>query len=888
MKRFFSIAFLLTFSATVFAQPTGYYDPAAGKTGAELKTVLYNIIKGHTSISYDALYEAYKTTDNIIVSGSSNVYDMYSIKADGSANYYYSHQTKTCGNYSSEGDCYNREHSMPQSWFNSSSPMVSDLFHVYPTDGKVNGMRSNYPFGKVGSVTYTSTNGSKLGSSDPATGYTGTVFEPIDEYKGDFARTYFYMATRYENVIASWASNGSAGQILDGTAFPVFKIWYKNLMLQWNQQDPVSPKEITRNDAAYAIQHNRNPYIDHPEYAEAVWGNGTVALSFISSPVTSTTINQIYSYSVKVAGPTGKTFIITAPTKPTWLSLTNGSNGFATLSGTPTSTNLGNNHVVLSLTDGTNTVQQDFMISVLAALPLGISSTPITDVMQGVEYIYNISAQGPAGTIYTITCPTKPAWLTYQSISNGIAKLSGVPAISDIGDHDIKLSVNDGISTVNQEFTITVAENTIVPGGTETFTNITTGSSSYSNISWTGDDGTNWSATLARTDLTSNGPAVCLKNTANTAVQSGSLSGGCGTMSFKTLQAYSGTGGTLTLYINDIQTGSPFAYTTTEQVATFSDVNVAGVFVIKLVNNGNARPIIDDITWTGYNPSENILPTLTNVSNSPLEPTTGQSVTISANIIDSDGTIQEAYVKWGRTSSSLTNQAVMTLVGAEYEAIIPAQSQPGTIYLSVNAKDNSNGVTTILMNYTVTQSNQAPVISNFSCVPQEPTTSQSVVVSATITDSDGTIQEAWVNWGDALNNQPNRIDLVYTSGKYETTIPAQAQAGIVYFSVNANDNLSATSSNQFNYSVTPATYDGYEVNSSKVKIYPNPAKNQITVEVVGLINNVTVSNIIGEKAIIMAYCGSKQIIDISKLKPGIYFVSLTGDEFKSTTRIIIY
>jgi endonuclease I len=256
---------LLLLSLITRAQiPSGYYNAATGLTGAPLKTALYIIIKNHTSLSYDALWTAFQTTDK---KTDGKVWDMYS-------NCSFTFGSDQCGSYSVECDCYNREHSFPQSWFNSNSPMVSDLFHIYPTDGKVNGMRSNYPYGTVGTATYTSGNGSRLGASITA-GYTSIVFEPIDEYKGDFARGYFYMATRYENMIASWQSNTGADEVLNGTAYPCYDPWFLNLLFAWSNADPVSPKEIDRNNAIYtSFQHNRNPYIDHPEYINAVWNLG--------------------------------------------------------------------------------------------------------------------------------------------------------------------------------------------------------------------------------------------------------------------------------------------------------------------------------------------------------------------------------------------------------------------------------------------------------------------------------------------------------------------------------------------------------------------------------------------------------------------------------------
>lgn len=259
---------LLLFSASLFISltfaqiPSGYYDDAQGQSGAQLKTALYQIIKGHSVQSYTpGVWNAFATTD---VKANGKVWDMYS-------NYEWTLGTNQCGTYSGEGSCYNREHSFPKSWFGDVSPMNTDLFHIYPTDGYVNGKRSNYPFGEVSSPSWTSTNGSKLGPNALA-GYSGTVFEPIDEYKGDFARSYFYMATRYEDVISGWNS-----VVLDGSTYPVYTEWYLDMLISWHEQDPVSQKETDRNNAVYAIQHNRNPYIDHPEYVATVWGTASTA-----------------------------------------------------------------------------------------------------------------------------------------------------------------------------------------------------------------------------------------------------------------------------------------------------------------------------------------------------------------------------------------------------------------------------------------------------------------------------------------------------------------------------------------------------------------------------------------------------------------------------------
>ncbi|MFN3445060.1 MAG: endonuclease, partial [Bacteroidia bacterium] len=172
-------------------------------------------------------------------------------------------------------DCYNREHTFPQNWFTSgtSTGPGTDYIQVLPTDGKVNGQRSNWVYGEVGSTSWTSLNGSKLGSSAVA-GVTGTVFEPINAYKGDLARVFLYMVTRYENNMPTWGSlSGSNGlQALEPNTFPSIDLAYLQLMIKWHNQDPVSQKEIDRNNAAYAFQGNRNPFVDSPQFVQRIWG----------------------------------------------------------------------------------------------------------------------------------------------------------------------------------------------------------------------------------------------------------------------------------------------------------------------------------------------------------------------------------------------------------------------------------------------------------------------------------------------------------------------------------------------------------------------------------------------------------------------------------------
>lgn len=275
-KIVFTLAITLATQLAIAQAPTGYYNNATGK-GYELKSQLAEIIsKDYDGKNYDALKGLYRKESpkngfkDMYYEKDNTILDIYSENATGQDPYNYTPGQKECGNYKYEGDCYNREHLIPQSVFSKKSPMVSDAFHIWPTDGKVNGQRSNYPLGVVGKETWTSMNGSKLGSALNAgysEGFSGTVFEPIDEFKGDVARAYFYFVTRYENSgIQSWNF-----AMFDGTKNKVLNNTFLKILLTWHQNDPVSQRELDINDLVYEHQNNRNPFIDHPEYAQQIW-----------------------------------------------------------------------------------------------------------------------------------------------------------------------------------------------------------------------------------------------------------------------------------------------------------------------------------------------------------------------------------------------------------------------------------------------------------------------------------------------------------------------------------------------------------------------------------------------------------------------------------------
>jgi len=244
--------------------PAGYYASALGLRGTALRAALHNIIKNHAAQSYDYALIAFQTTD---VKPNRKVWDLYSDIPGGTPPYEYDFGQTSGG--ANEGAGYNREHMWPQSLFNSAPPMVSDLWIVYPTDAKVNEYRGNWPLGDVSTPTITSLNGSKLGPCSDA-GYTDLAFEPIDAFKGDMVRSCFYVSTRYYTEDVGWATGYS-------TSGADLLPWANTTYLAWHAGDAVSRKEQLRNGAIYVIQNNRNPFVDHPEFAALLFDSTSTA-----------------------------------------------------------------------------------------------------------------------------------------------------------------------------------------------------------------------------------------------------------------------------------------------------------------------------------------------------------------------------------------------------------------------------------------------------------------------------------------------------------------------------------------------------------------------------------------------------------------------------------
>jgi len=241
------------------------YRQLKALAGDTLRQVLNGYIDNHKRQSYKALWTHFEQTDLLKQNYIWDIYASGKRKKPQKQAYVYQLAEDQCGNFRQEGDCYNREHAFPKSWWGGDrDTMYTDLFHIYPTDGYVNQVRSNHPYGETNQPDVTTQNGSKRGPSSLPS-YQGTVFEPIDPYKGDVARAYFYMLTRYANRVTNWES-----PMLEGDDLAP---WAREMLIRWHKTDPVSKKEKLRNRAIYQVQGNYNPFVLHPNWVYKIWGN---------------------------------------------------------------------------------------------------------------------------------------------------------------------------------------------------------------------------------------------------------------------------------------------------------------------------------------------------------------------------------------------------------------------------------------------------------------------------------------------------------------------------------------------------------------------------------------------------------------------------------------
>jgi endonuclease I len=463
MKKILLFNLILLSYFFVSAQiPDGYYDATTGLGGDGLKQALNGIIKNHVKYEYtadttdvwDILKETDRDTDN--VNNVLLIYTGWSYNADAEYN---------------GGAGWSREHIWPQSRgdFSTNIPGVgTDVHNLRPEDVEVNSARGNRWYSEC-STSYL------LGGTVPTGCFSCSspdIWEPRPEVKGDVARIIFYMATRYEGFDGELDLEVVDYYPADDSKEPLFA--KLSDLIAWNAADEVDDWEKNRNDVIYSFQHNRNPFIDHPEWVECIWNNNCTGLWFTSFPDTLMTEREDYSYSISASGSEDVQITISCETDlPDWLhfnSLTSIVNSAtATLTGSPSFTDIRIYPISLKVSDGTNSVYQNFNIEVVDGNPIAFTSTPILTGKVDEVYSYNVTVSGDDGATFNLSGTKLPAWLSLTNNTGATATLTGTPEITYLGTNHVILTVfdiTDGTKkTITQEFDIEVnpaGENKII------------------------------------------------------------------------------------------------------------------------------------------------------------------------------------------------------------------------------------------------------------------------------------------------------------------------------------------------------------------------------------------------------------------------------------------
>ncbi len=449
MKKFLILNLLILTGITGFSQiPAGYYDSASGLGGEGLKTALYNIIKGHREYEYSSdttdVWDILKETDKD-PNNSANVIEIYTGWSVDAAQEW------------NNGNGWSREHVWSKS-HGQFDPEVygpgagTDVHHLRPSDPSANTAKNNRWFAE-GGTEYLST----------GCFYDDLLWtwEPRDEVKGDVARMMFYMATRYKGE-----NNEPDLELINyfpadhNTHDPVYALL--DDLLSWNQSDPVDDWERNRNNIIYSdYQHNRNPFIDHPEWAECIWNNNCSGLWFSSYPVKTATDRTSYSYAVSASCSMDSVLTISIDSvPPAWLTFSSLTSELrsatASLTGSPALSDTGTYTIYLKLKNGQDSISQIFDITVSDGNPIAFTSDPVTDAVTNELYTYNITVSGDAGANFTLTGTELPAWLSLTENTGATAILTGTPSVTGI-DNVILTVTDDTKKTITQEFEINVS-----------------------------------------------------------------------------------------------------------------------------------------------------------------------------------------------------------------------------------------------------------------------------------------------------------------------------------------------------------------------------------------------------------------------------------------------
>ena len=736
MRYYFFVLFFVT-SALFATIPTGYYNSAEGLTGVTLKSALHDIIDDHTTFSYSSV-----SADNIMMeadedpNNANNLIEIYT--------------------GDSENTISSREHVWAKSHgdFGTSAPAGCDLHNLKPCQSNINSSRNNRDFDEGGTEV----------SGAPGNYIDVYSWEPRDEVKGDVARIIFYMATRYEGDV----SGEPDLEVVDGVntvgnSITMVYGEHGNLaaLLQWHEYDPPDVFEQNRNDVIYNNQGNRNPFIDHPEYVSSIWGNDSENLETFAN-FTETSGSYI---SGSFTGQDGSTWSYTqcrgdqnitdetpclgqnrTPVSQVQSGLISdgcGALSFDYMKAFSSDVDLDvyvNSSFVANVSGGTEGVIQntgDITVNVIGDFSLqfiqnntssgqisidnitwtNYMNTPIAIAASNVDKTsfsanWNL-VNGATG--YELDVATDSGFTSYVDGFNskdvGNILTYSITELTSNTDYYYRVRAYNGSTETSNSNMISVT--TLVSGGLETFANYPETGGTYQTGTFTGLDGSTWSYTQCRGDqiIDSKTPCIGKDRTPVSQVESGIISGGCGILSFDYMQAFSSSVN-LDVYVNstlvaNISGGAEGVVQNSGEIT----VNISGDFTCQFIQNNTSsgQISIDNITWTDYSETTSFPPIISNINQSPSSNITSTTtVSISADVTDSDGTISSVALNWGTTSGILTNSINMLKgVGDNYstESDIPAQSEGSSVYYKITAIDNdTNSTSTEELNYYIDSS----------------------------------------------------------------------------------------------------------------------------------------------------------------------------------------
>jgi len=682
--------------------PTGYYNNAEGLSEDALRTALHNIIDDHTIKTYgDARYILDDSDKDPANSG--NIILVYT-------------GTSVSGSWDT-GETWNREHiwSKSHGFPDETDVAYSDLHNLKPSNPAVNSDRLDKDFDEGGS------------QHSIATGcyYTSTTWEPRDEVKGDIARIMFYMVVRYEGD----ASDESDLELVNElTTYPNPEFGIFSTLLKWHYDDPVDDFERNRNDIIYSHQQNRNPFIDHPEYVSLIWGGGYTNPVPTISEITHTPEIPADTEQVHVSATiTDDSQVVSAEVR--W-GLISGAL-LDTITMTNTSGNLfTTDSAIPNQTDGTVVYYE--VAATDDSIGTGVSS----------EYSYRIDNNPPAIILDEdfSSCPVAD-WTNYS--------VSGSEDWECSSYGYLEANAYDGTGASDDWFISPPINMDLYEDEYLTFK------------SWTKYTDTYY-------------PPVELKYSTD----------------------YSGSGDPTLATWSDL---SPTWSAEDSEVWTSSgEIDLSAItgtnafIAFRYTSSGNASETsaiweIDDIFMSE---KTNQLPEINQLAHSPLNPTESDDITVEASITDSDGSISSANIQWGTTSGSYPNTVAMSNSGSDYSGIIPAQTGGTFIYYVVEATDNDSETRQSVEKVVSvnTTGNSIPTISDIKLSPEMPGSSDDVIISAAITDSDGSVLMAQINWGTATGKYHYTMDMNINGDQFSGFIPSRDEDTHIYFVIEAYDN----------------------------------------------------------------------------------------------------